>query len=158
MLNNRFRAGCLAFSSILLLTAIGCTLLQEPTPEPTEPTEPILVTPVAFEPRVPTEQPTPLPRLEERPTLTPTPWPLAFATRFPLPTATAIPLPGPTAAPAPRSRPASTPAPTKISRWIQIQRDYRDRRITYDQAVQQAVDTGMSRPQARIALAQIRIP
>ncbi len=152
LLINRFRAGCLAFSSILLLPAIGCAVLQGPTPEPPEP---IFVTPVAFEPRVPAVEPTAFPRLEERPTSTPTPWP---ARPFPLPTATAIPLPLPTAAPAPRSRPASTAVPTKIYRWTQIQRDYRDRRITYDQVVEQAVDTGVSRPQARIALAQIRVP
>ncbi len=79
MLINRFRAGCLAFSSILLLAAIACNI-AEPT---LEPTEPIFVTPVAFEPRVPTVEPTSFPRLEERPTLTPTPWP---AMPFPLPT------------------------------------------------------------------------
>ncbi len=150
VLINRFRAGCLAFSSILLLTAIACnTRLQEPTPEP------IFVTPVAFQPRVPTVRPTAFPRLEERPTPTPTPWP---PKPFSLPTATAIPFPVPTAAPTPTFRPASTPVPTTIYRWAQIQRDYRDRRITYDQAVEQAVDAGMSRPQARIALAQIRVP
>ncbi len=152
VLINRFRAGCLAFSSILLLTAIACnTRLQEPTPEP------LLVTPVAFQPRVPTVEPTAFPRLEERPTPTPTPWPIAFATHPP-PTATATPLSVLNAAPTPRSRPASIPTPTKIYRWTQIQRDYRDKRITYNQAVEQAVDAGISRPHARIALSQIRMP
>ena len=151
MLIERFRAGCLAFSSILLLTAIAC---NTPTPKPPEP---ILVTPVAFEPRVPTVEPKSLPRLEDRPTPTPTPWPIDFATHPPS-TATAIPLPVLTPVPTPTYRPASTHVPTTISRWTQIQRDYRDRRITYDQAVEQAIDAGMSRPQARIALAQIRVP
>ncbi len=152
VLINLFRAGCLAFSSILLLTAIGCTLLQEPTPEPTEP---VLLTPVAFQPRVPTVEPTAFPRLDERPTPTPTPWPIAFATRPP-PTATYLSLP--TAAPTPRSRPASTPVPTKIYRWTQIQRDYRDKRVTYDKAVEKAVDAVIIRPNPRIALSQNRMP
>jgi len=106
VLINRFRAGCLAFSSILLLTAIGCTLLQEPTPEPTEP---VLLTPVAFQPRVLTVMPTAFPRLEERPTPTPTPWPTATPdTSIPLATATLLP-PTPPAEP-PRSK--STRIPT----------------------------------------------
>ena len=91
VLINLLRAGCLAFSSILLFPAIACNTLLPIQ----EPTEPILVTPVAFEPRIPTVEPTSFPRLEERPTLTPTPWP---AMPFPLPTATAVPLPVPTAA------------------------------------------------------------
>ena len=155
VLINRFRAGCLAISSILLLTATGCTVLQGPTPEPPEP---IFVTPVAFQTRVPTVRPTPFPQLKERPTATPTPWPIAFATHLPPPTATPIPWPAPADAPTPRSRPANTPVPTNIYRWTQIQRDYKDKRITYDQAVEQAIDAGISRPHARTALSQIRIP
>ncbi len=109
MLINRYRAVCLAFSSILLLTAIACNTLQQ------EPTEPILVTPVAFEPRVPTERPTLLPRLEERPTPTPTPWPPATPdTSIPLATTTMSPTATPVETPPPRATriPTLRPAPT----------------------------------------------
>ncbi len=100
----------------------------------------------------PTPEPTEVPKAE--PTKAPKPEVADGANPTPEPT----PLPVPTAAPTPTSRPTSTPAPTKIYGWTQIQRDYRDRRITYDEAVEQAVDAGMSRPQARIALAQVRVP
>ena len=102
----------------------------------------------------PTPTPLPTPLLTPEPTRVPKP----AVVDGPTPTPEATPLPVPTAAPTPTARPTSTPAPTKIYGWAQIQRDYRDRRITYDEAVEQAVDAGMSRPQARIALAQVRVP
>ena len=145
------RVSFLVFISIVITAGVACI---QGTSESTDP--PIVITPVAFQTRTPTEIPAPTPTLAALATPTPTPWPLSRAT--PLPAATATPSPVVNAAPTPTSRPTSTPVPTKTSRWIQIQRDYRDRRITYDQAVELAIETGMSRPQARIALAQIRIP
>ncbi len=139
---------------ILMVMGVACSLRYS------EPVDPIAITPVAYQTQTPlqttvaTGTPTPV----AVPTLTPTPWPIAFATRLPLPTATATPLSVPTAAPTHTSRRASTPVPTKISRWTQIQRDYKDKRITYDQAVEQAIDAGISRSHARIALSQIRMP
>jgi len=108
---------------------------------------------VALVPTPTIPAPTPIPAAVATPT--PTPWPMAMAT--PWPTSTATPLPLPTAAP-PTPRPTPRPTATPVSRWAEIQRDYRDGRITYDQAVEKAIDAGLSRPQARIALAQIRIP
>ena len=140
--------------SVLMAMGVACSLRYS------EPVDPIAITPVAFQPQTPlqtavaTHTPTPLAVA----TPTPTPWPIAFATPLPLPTATATPLSIPTAAPTRTFRPISTPVPTKVSRWTQIQRDYKDKRITYDQAVEQAIDAGISRPHARIALSQIRIP
>ena len=50
-----------------------------------------------------------------------------------------VPTAAPTAAPTPTSKSAITPVPTKIYGWTQIQRDYHDERIPYDQAVELAV-------------------
>ncbi len=100
----------------------------------------------------PTPEPTKVPKPE--PTKVPKPEVVDGANPTPEPT----PLPVLTAVPTPTYRPASTPAPTKIYAWTQIQRDYKDERITYDQAVEQAIDAGISRPHARIALSQIRMP
>ena len=162
------RVTFLVFTPILIAAGAACS---EAAPEPTD--QPIVITPVAFRTQTPAERldwrefmpsstpipaavvtATPIPLAVATPTLTP--WPTATATPLPLPTAT--PLPVPTAAPAATRRPTNTPTPTVAERWVQIQRDYRDERITYDQAVEQAVDTGMSRPQARIALSQMRQP
>ena len=154
------RAIYLVFTLILIAVGVACV---RSTPEP--PDQPIVITPVAFLTQTPAEWATtqaavattvPTPLAVATPT--PTPWPTATATPLPVPTPTATPLPVPTAVPTPTSRPTSTPVPTKIFRWAQIQRDYRDGRITYDQAVEQAIDAGMSESQARVALAQIRIP
>ncbi len=103
-----------------------------------------------------TPTPTPEPTKVTKPEATKVPKPEVVDGANPTPEPT--PLPVLTAVPTPTSRPASTPAPTKIYRWTQIQQDYWDESITYDQAVEQAVDAGISRPHARIALAQIRIP
>ncbi len=147
------------FTSILIAAGVACFQL---TPEPTG--QPIVITPVAFRTQTPAEWATtqaavatavPTPLAVATPT--PTPW-LPATTPLLLPTATTTPLPLPTATAIPTLRPTRTPVATQISRWAQIQRDYRDRRITYDQAVEQAIEAGMSRPQARVALAQIRIP
>ncbi len=158
------RATFLVFIPILIAAGVACI---RSTPEPID--QPIVLTPVTLRTLTPAEWattqaavatavPTPWPTA----TPTPTPWPAATATSLPLPTNTATPLPvpaaAPTAAPTPTSRPTSTPVPTKISRWAQIQRDYRDGRITYEQAVEQAIEAGMSESQARVGLAQIRIP
>jgi len=123
----------------------------QPAPEQSD--QEIIITPVSYQFQIPTET---QPKITASPTATPTPWPIGSAMRYPLPAATALPVP--TAAPSPTSRPTSTPVPTKIYRWTQIQRDYKDERITYDQAVEQAIGAGISRPHARTALAQIRIP
>ena len=101
---------------------------------------------------IPTPEPTKVPKPEA--TKVPKPEVVDGANPTPEPT----PLPVLTAVPTPTSRPASTPAPTKIYGWNQIQRDYRDESITYDQAVELAVNAGIGRPHARIALSQIRIP
>ena len=150
----RLRLIFLFVMSILMAMGVACSLRYS------EPVDPIAITPVAYQTQTPlqTAVATAAPTSVAVATPTPTPWPIAFATHFPLPTATATPLSVPTAAPTPTFRPASTPVPTKISRWTQIQRDYKDKRITYDQAVEQAIDAGISRPHARIGLSQIRIP
>ncbi len=100
----------------------------------------------------PTPEPTKVPKAE------PTKVPKPAVVDGPTPTPEATPLPVPTAAPTPTSRPTKTPAPTKIYGWTQIQQDYWDESITYDKAVELAVDAGISRPHARIALSQIRMP
>ena len=102
----------------------------------------------------PTPTPLPTPLLTPEPTKVPKP----AVVDGPTPTPEATPLPVPTAAPTPTSRPTKTPAPTKIYGWTQIQQDYWDESITYDKAVELAVDAGISRPHARIALSQIRMP
>ncbi len=109
--------------------------LSTPTPTPLPTPEP---------PKVPKPEPTKVPKPEVVDRSNPTP--------------EATPLPVPTATPTPTSRPISTPAPTKIPGWTQIQLDYKDKLIPYDQAVELAVDAGISRPHARIALSQIRMP
>ena len=159
------RVTFLVFTSILIAAGAGCFLV---TPEPTA--QPIIITPVAFQTQTPAEEGSSAPRYDWRefiPTPTPIPatvatavptTPLAVATPTPTPwpTTEATPLPVPTATPAPTTVPTLTPTPTMAERWTQVQRDYRDGLITYDQAVEQAIDAGMSRPQARIALAQIQ--
>ena len=171
------RAIYLFFIPILIAAGVGCFQTHEPVDQP------IVITPVAFQTQTPAEEGIPAPRYDWREfippptpipaavatavptplavaTPTPTPWPTTEATLWP--TATATPLPLPTAAPTITSRPTSTPVPTLIptptmaERWAQVQRDYRDGLINYDQAVEQAIDAGMSRPQARIAVAQIQ--
>ncbi len=145
------------------LVSVACisadeTTVPKPTSYPTllplvgvSPTE-IFVSKYSLATPTPTPLPTPL--LTPEPTRVPKP----AVVDGPTPTPEATPLPVPTAAPTPASRPTSTPAPTKIYGWTQIQRDYRDESITYDKAVEQAVDAGISRPHARIALSQIRMP
>ena len=44
------------------------------------------------------------------------------------------------------------------TRWTQIQKDYRDKKISFDRAVEEAVKAGVPRPLARIRLSQIRMP
>ena len=141
------------------LVSVGCIGADEtPVPKPESyPTLLPLVMAIPTETYVPTyalATPTPTPLLTPEPTKVPKP----AVVDGPTPTPEATPLPVPTAAPTPTSRPTSTPAPTKIYGWTQIQRDYKDKRIDYDQAVEQAVDAGISRPHARIALSQIRMP
>ena len=141
---------------IIMGVGIGCALPYS------EPSDPIAITPVAYqtqplaqEASPPLTSPTPTRTAAATPT--PTPWPAAKVTPSPRSTATLTPAFTPTTAPTHTSRSIRTPVPT-ISKWAQVQRDYRDRRITYDQAVEEAIEAGLSRPQARIALAQIRIP
>ncbi len=103
-----------------------------------------------------TPTPTPEPTKVPKPEATKVPKPEVVD--GPNPTPKPTPLPVLTAVPTPTSRPISTPVPTKIPGWTQIQLDYKDKLIPYDQAVELAIDAGISRPHARIALAQIRIP
>jgi len=147
----------------ITLVSVACfgadeTTVPKPEPYPTLlPLVEVLPTEIyvpKYSLSTPTPTPLPTPLLTPEPTRVPKP----AVVDGPTPTPEATPLPVPTATPTPTSRPISTPAPTKIPGWTQIQRDYRDKLIPYDQAVEQAVDAGISRPQARIALAQIRVP
>ena len=154
---NFHRISFRVFTSILIAAGVACIQV---TPEPTD--RPIVITPVAFQTQTPAEwattqaAATAIPTLPSVGTPTPTPWSIPIAT--PWLTATATILPPSAYTPIPTLRPTRTPVSTTSKSWAQVQRDYRDRRITYDQAVEQAIDTGMSRPQARIAVAQIRHP
>ncbi len=145
------------------LVSVGCIGADETTvPKPESyPTLLPLVEVFPTEIYVPkytlsTPTPTPEPTKVPKPEATKVPKPAVVD--GPTPTPEATPLPVPTGAPTPTSRPISTPAPTKIPGWTQIQLDYKDKLIPYDQAVELAIDAGISRPHARIALSQIRMP
>ena len=152
----RLRVASSLLAPILLGVGIACALPNS------EPSDQFALTPVANQTQMGSGEaiPTPISPTPTRTavaTPTPTPWPAGLAPPRPLPTATLTPTLKPTAAPTRASKSIRTPVPT-ISRWSQIQKDYRDRRISYHQAVEEAIKAGISRPQARIALAQIRIP
>ncbi len=146
--------------TLVSVACIGADDMTVPKPE----TYPTLLPLVEVFPteifvsKYPLSTPTPTPELAKVPKPEPTKVPKPGVVDGANPTPEPTPSPAPTATPTPTSRPISTPAPTKIPGWTQIQRDYRDKLIPYDQAVEQAVDAGISRPQARIALAQIRVP
>jgi len=147
----------------LTLVSVACISADETTvPKPE--TYPTLLPLVEvfpteiFVPKYPLSTPTPTPEPAKVPKPEPTKVPKPEVVDGANPTPEPTPLPVLTAVPAPTSRPTSTPAPTKIYGWTQIQRDYKDKLIPYDQAVEQAVDAGISRPHARIALSQIRMP
>jgi hypothetical protein len=145
------------------LVSVGCIGADE-TPVPKPEGYPTLLPLVEVSPteifvsKYPLSTPTPTPEPTKVPKPEATKVPKPEVVDGPNPTPKPTPLSVLTAVPTPTSRPISTPVPTKIPGWTQIQLDYKDKLIPYDQAVELAVDAGISRPHARIALSQIRMP